>query len=380
MFNFFHKNYGGSKCHLFILCLLVSCSFEYDNFTDNKPIDYSIVSKLELNIPDTVNYSFEYWSVKKINDKYLLIGLIENKIELFDLSNNKYLKRIDLEWDGPNDVGIVTQFYLHNLDSVFLFSKSHRAIYLINQDGIKLDKYDVNKSLESFNQALSIECFRNYGDRLRFLPESNSLLLRTYPPYDLVKDIKTYQVPYKILYNIKTRKVDNFFGLFPEEISQGETYYSNDYQVSYCENCPKDVFSFRRSHHLYEIDINQNKLLKLHKAKSNYINLNFNLISRNADFDKVRNHFLNQPSYVNILYNPKQEQYFRLVNHKKLENGTKGTSIIILDKSLEVVGEIILPNNTYFIKSAQVVDNGILIYRYNGDESKLTYDIISTKN
>ena len=361
---------------LFVFLLLLSaCN---NDVLPHQELELRILENIELDVPDSVNYNFEFWHISEIEGSHYLAGLIDNKIEVFDLKSNKYIKRIHLKWNGPNSVGRVTQFHFHTFDSVFLFSKSDYDIYLINSEGDRLKKYNVNQSLEYYSEALSIECFRNYGDRILYRPETKQILLRTYPPYDLVKDLKTYKVPYKIYYNIEDQSVVEFFGIYPVEFSKGNEYYSNDYQISYCQNCPRNILRFRRSHYLFEVDVSTNKINDKHYVKSNHIDKTFNLIPRDSDFERIRLHYTNEPSYVNILYNSTTKQYYRLVSHESNSKSFKPSSVIILDESLKPVGEIVLPPK-YFIKSAQIFKNGMMVYRYNNLESKLTYDIISTE-
>ncbi len=361
-----------------LLVLLGSCKGSLD-YNENAKLEYKLIDELTLEVPDTINYNFEFWLISQIDSNIYLEGLVDRKIEIFDLIKNQYVKRINLNFDGPNGVGRISQFYLHNFDSIFVFSKSDYVIYLIDSTSKVVNKYYVNNALQGIDQALSIECFRNYGDRIVYNSNQNTLLLRTYPPYDLVKDVRMYESPFKILYDIKQDTVISFFGIYPSEFRDINYYYSNDYQVSYCNDCPKNIFSFRRSHDLYEIDLGTNEIVNRFKAKSNFLESSFELIPRESTFESMSSHFSSAPSYDNIFYDNNKELYYRLVSHNLDGENKKSSSIIVLDKKLNVVGEILLPSGKYFIKSARVMPKGILIYKYNSIENVLSYDLITPK-
>ncbi len=342
-------------------------------------LEIEIVRKIEINVPDSINYGFLFWRAYEDGDSLKIIGLSGKRLHTFDANKGKLLWSAPLAQDGINRVGYISQFEYHSDDSIFLFSKGDYRVYLINNRGTLIDEFDVNKSLGSIEKATSIECFMVHGDRMVFYPETQQLLLRTFPPYDLTKDVRMYQSPYKILYNINSREVDEFFGVYPKNFLDPSEYYSNDYQVSYLKNEDRHLQTFRRSHFIFEIDLSQNTVINRFPAKSKYLDMSFDLIPRNAEFDDIRRHYSEAPTYTNITYNKTFKQYYRLVDHKADEQQLRRSSIMVLDTNMNVLGEALLPPATYFIRSAQQLKAGLITYRYDGTEGLLVFDIIRVK-
>ncbi|MGB3616894.1 MAG: DUF4221 family protein [Catalinimonas sp.] len=354
------------------LLLLSACKTE-----TSKKLDYRVIEEINISIPDSVNYSFQLWLPLEVGSDRYVAGLADNKIEFFDLSSGQHVYRIDLNLDGPNGVGQVIQFYFHNFDSVFLFSNSDNAIYLIDSTSKIVNKYSVNDALSEISGASSITCFLNKGDRIMYDSQKGELLLRTNPPFDIAKDYRAYKHPYKVSYDIENKSITSFFGVYPDEFLDEGKYYSQDFEIAYCADCPKKVFSFRRSHDLFEVDVNTNKVKQTYGAKSIYIENTFELIPRDSEANTLIRHFGQSPYYGNILYDEDRKLYYRLVGHRTDEGERRNSSIIVLDEDLAMIGEFFLPADKYFINSAQVTSEGIIIYKINDIEDALTYDIIS---
>src|SRR5690554_885713 len=91
---------------LFFLFAIVSCSkksMQEDNSYDDSHafLSYEIVDSIKFDIPKDLSPSFIMTKTKNVDNSKLYIGLADNVMQVFDLSNKRLGKRIDIPKEGP---------------------------------------------------------------------------------------------------------------------------------------------------------------------------------------------------------------------------------------------------------------------------------------
>ncbi len=157
---------------------------------------------------------------------------------------------------------------------------------------------------------------------------------------------------------------------YPTELKhdkKGNIYSSN---FNYDYNGKHFVFNFHSSHFLYTSS--GDSLFEKKNAKSKYVS---NFVSYKANniksIEKRRKKFLNTAEYYNIIYDKYRNVYYRFVRFgvKITDNDDvmtmlkfpKQFAIMILDKDLNILGEQLMPKNTYNMNMYFVAPEGLYI-------------------
>ena len=75
----------------------------------------------------------------------------KNEILFYDLETCNLKFKICPEIEGPNGVAFILGYYIHNLDSIFLTTRSFEEISLIDCNAKVIDKYEYKYTLDILN-------------------------------------------------------------------------------------------------------------------------------------------------------------------------------------------------------------------------------------
>ncbi|MFV0267903.1 MAG: DUF4221 family protein [Draconibacterium sp.] len=100
------------------------------------------VEKVKFQVSDDViplAINIEYLKGYIIYYLYILDG--DNHLLVYNLDTRECIKKLDLEVEGNNGVGKATCFKVLSPESVLITSKFHQKLFLVNADGIVIDRY-----------------------------------------------------------------------------------------------------------------------------------------------------------------------------------------------------------------------------------------------
>ena len=325
---------------LFFLLFSVACSTEKKyEACQLKQTDKTLSFPID---PDTKN-NFNIYSIYKDKDgkEYFTFQNYDNNtIHFYDLKQQKQAFRINPPREGSNGVGRTFGYYIHNLDSIYVFSWVEHEFYLINKDCALLDKQSYPEHKSSCFMATAAQLPVRLGRTLYTCIEPN-------------RWIEHDRVTVAIDMDTKESKALPFdYPDYPgSEVKLKK--YGMEGSYSRCYDGERFVYSFHYDENIYVATPEHDSIRKV-PVKSKY----FDKVQLPDELTASPEDFCVNAWYNNLLYDPYREVYYRIAYpHSTLDKGVrsmelvqfgrKNFSIIILDKDFRIVGETLFPDNTY---------------------------------
>ncbi|SIN67497.1 DUF4221 family protein [Algoriphagus halophilus] len=374
------------KCFLifiFGLIALISCQNSKESASDSGLV-FLNSQKFELDSLAVPSLLFN--QVSKIENKEYLFNLnqLNNSLDLYDINSGILSKRISFENAGPNAIKGISGFYVHNLDSIFLFPKmSFVKTTLINIDGETKNIYSPQIPLENEIPRVLNHASTNYlpsfyyngkvfFDQLTlknttkegsinsdFRPlgyldlESDSILLENnsgYPQFYLNKK-------YPIYVSVHSRILNN-----------------NN----------KLVYSWGVLDSLIVRDLDWG-LERMVSSRSRFQDGDFPQ-TPNAGLVQELDAVISSGYYGRVVFDPFQKVYYRFYHIGRLYNPDQDNSItsifkndfsiLVYDENLELLHESKFDGEVYDFYQAFVGENGLYLPRLNPFLADLSEDFI----
>lgn len=304
---------------------------------------------------------------------------INHSIDVFNLTTSSFIKNIQLFKDGPEAMGELDGIYVHNQDSIFMYSRG--VLGLKNGDGIFIDKLNLFELVpyEKFGEIAF-----NAHFRMEYNSSNSSFLFYSFYPEELRK-----HNPIITSLNLKTKQLDQvpiFYSAYHNDID-GNVGYLSYLNKSY-QRGNFLVYNFEYESNIYTFDLNTQQK-KVYGAKSKYSSGLIEPISQ-KNSDGFERHAIENPHYFHVMYDPFKKLYYRLhwggipyVSSNNQFNSfiDKPLYLMVLNDEFEILREIELPKNRYGIHNWSVTRMGILLSNSHPlnedmDENYLSYDLI----
>jgi len=317
-----------------LLVFLLSCN----NHKQNKELSFVEVNEFQIQ----VNSIFLIPITSQISKNKVKLPMtlvfqnLKSKKAVFFYFDGKSLKLVtNLKYDLHN---LFCNLFFSSSDSIYSFQNNTNNLYLKNNFGKILKKYQIpekytpvtnqNSRLTGNNKYLLLgNADKKIGmakkeERLKYYKNIKPLLL---------VNINDSTFSYKAI------------GVFPEKYKKtGDNYL--DPTPSACFGFNNRVcVSFGADDNLYVY--NDSTLILQKKVKSNFIK-KFKPYPDDKMFDMLfmKNYNIEEPKYTEIIYDPWEELYYRIVklkmdNVRKKSNVDHFWSVIVLDRKLNVIGE-----------------------------------------
>ena len=373
-----------SNIHYLGLCLIIlACGEREAGVPHDSDYEFLLVDSVSMEIPGTVNVnSICVKMYAQAGREYLFW---ENRsrfgIELFDLTDQKYIRPILFSREGPNGIPSISGgFSVLGFDSIFVSSYEVGKLHWFDSAGVLKEVLrHADTTLIFENNAIGINSkFRSdlyrYKDKL-ILPYSTAnfptmpseetvhdmqvvkiydLVEKTYDPSGLHFDYDIYD-PLSLL-------------LVPSHIMMEDRYY---YQIA-TQSAIRYTDDFETKHKKEAKSRYHTEYVQTRKYADPFA---FKL----ADF-----------SYRSLYGDPHREVIYRTVklpaqdvktadSKKEFNDIYERISIMILNKELDVLGETLFEHSNYSWNECFVGEKGFYIlrspYHPGYSESAITYDI-----
>ena len=375
---------------LMIFILFLSCGRNKEYISKNRELNIKEIGSFFIKDSNLVlNYGFLSHFLKVNNTQYL-VGLNNyfNKLEIVDLCDQITFTSLDfnkIEKFAINNFQ-AEEFSIISKDSIFLYSPENQKIALINILGELNTFFDLRIPIVNFQSDFFLEPLP--VSTRSFYSYKNLLFIRSIPPYDWYSEIEFYNKPLIVSYDIKQNKFLSIFANFSSEIQESTKFLPIDYQNSFLMNFQKKIYiiSERRDHYLYSFNLNTQEFNNKYPARSNYLD-EFELQTRKLDMQVMRNSFIKNGNYINVLFNPYKKQYYRVVTHnQELINPNTGKlnhpinerpfSIIVLDENLKVIGEAFFENVPFHYMHLVPHKDGILTFYKDENNEDINHFLV----
>lgn len=356
----------------FIFFILLGCSGKTNR------IELKLVDEIKINISKESNFIFTQYFFDNRNE-YLVFLDSTNKLIFFNLDKPEADYSIQLLNFNPK----WNYYSIINRDSIIIVYNLQNRISLLNDKGIIIGDWKLSTLLDE-----KYSLFAQIDNPIYFI--NNNFYCSS-----IRKDIKLnnqqsfkefYESPTNIILSISSDSLIPFkqFGYFPELYFKDKIYNFYDTTPSKTSNLiDKIVLSFAKDHFIYIYNLN-GELISKKNSKSSYIDY-FNEFdsSKLYDFLYLRSYIEAEPSYLRIIYDKFQNLYYRLVKHRnqtdeKSELNTndmayQNFSLIVLNDNLELIDEINLNSNEFYLPGLITTRRGILIPNAKKSNDTLFY-------
>jgi len=341
---------------------LISCS----NPDMNNNIVLKPVGQAKFPIDDRTSYKTMYLNTfidKEGVECMIFLSMNKNSILFYNIQDRKLINEILLEKEGPNGVGNPSGLLYESEDSIFIFS-SYKAT-LINSYGKVLRNYPILKAQEKPNINTGTVRPFTISPPIKI---NSVIYLNSSPDRDVYKP-SYFDGNTRVSIDIKTGNI-NYFESYPEEY-KGKVWGINATNYSTTYNGNNFIYSFVISDSLYlveKIGFRKGFLAKTRLSNKNILSMQ--KPSYNNDLEYV----LGNIQYDGIIYDKYRNVYYRFVKHPlpyKNDNGeinsfhSKPISIIVLNKSLEIIGETKLEDDKFTTSMYFVAQEGLFVSNSN---------------
>lgn len=388
--NSFHPNNPAILFFLGIV-LLNCCSFKKGEIESQYYLDIT-KNHYILNLDHyTSNYEIrsQYLTSWNKKESFAILNRKGNSIKIYDLNSGNLTDSIQFTPDGPEGVGRIYEFYIHNEDSIFLNAKYSYKIHIVNKNGKRINDFllipedvafDAGGIPENHQTALAESFIFNQGNIV-----DGYLYLSSRPDRDLMKPDFYDSKELGIKINLKNGKNEYLMG-YPES-HKGNIWgvrFSTMFST-YNEDERTFIYSFPIDEYIYTTS--DHKSFEKHLFNS----LDFPKVRPMSKTSKDPSAYLKytdlNSSYANIIHDPYKKLYYRLGTHKVDEesyttptssfSNPKDIAIIIHDSSFQRIHEetITQPKDGQIMPLMSFVnDSGLNIafVDYN-NEDKLTF-------
>ena len=298
---------------------------------------------------------------------------------MYDMENKTLHKRLRFSVEGNNSVGRIFSFYIHKLDSIFLFQQFSPNIYLTDTSGSVRKKITVQVPEMHTFPFVHLTYFSSPAVLV-----GEDLVVKTRPAdvhNQITNDVLSKRhLTYSI--NLNNGETELLSHKFPNNyLVDGYRFFD----FSFAKGLDKWVYSFHSDHDLYYSDARNTSLASV-TAKSNYIN-GFRNFDLSGSREENYRYFASAPNYKSIFYDKFKNVYYRVCYPKieltseeeimKYRFVPKMFSILILDSELNVIGETLFEKEKFLPDNLFITEAGVYLSKNHPDNPDLEEDYLS---
>lgn len=346
----FHMNKKSLPLFLFGLSLigLFSCQspVKAPNPSELKASDTFLTLPVDdstSNISDGLTYHVE-------SNLLFSLNWMQNSIQIFALENERKVKELRFDYEGPNGVLDIMGIYPHTLDSIFLFNQLEPELTLIDTSG-QIRGRLAYQSPDQYSPAFIHNAYFTSPPLL----QGDKMIVKTHF-YGPIQTMTQEQLEEKeLVYEIDlTTGNTRFLDLkFPED-------YMPDglklFEASIAKSEDKYVYSLFGDHRLFFVET-LGDTLQWKAGKSEYLPARLPYLPKDADGLAFRKYSYYSPHYESLAYDPYRKLFIRFVFHETeaddsipvsdWRNHSGPFSIQLFDESLKLVSESAFPAGEY---------------------------------
>ena len=337
--------------YLIVFSTFISCSSDKENvmkvdFTNHNSHIFKPFDLVEISLDSTTmmfNKSLQF-SDKLLSPTLIILNKALNTLQYYNLDTKKLYKKVKIESEGENGVGIVASFYCHTQDSIFVFTRGDYKVALINDKGVIKNKYYVGRNSKGYS-GLPIGEYNH-----DIVLEDNNLYTVVAP------DLNPAQNSFidKSLLFSKTNLKDNKTQYF---VNYPSIYQKNSYPLQFLTPCEtyktnhEVVFSFPSDNFIQKYNLKDLAQPTALPCKSEYMSEVKPLDKKNYLNPELNfEHYVNNSSYERVIWDSFRKVYYRFVQHfdekkKKMNQAPIRFSIIVINELGVKLCEYDLPDN-----------------------------------
>ena len=362
-----------------LLMLLFNQCSNYNEL--NSRYIYKSDSVIHVDIPSNISSTtrnIRYFEHN--NNKYLAVENMHYKsIAIFDLTAKKFIKEIKPQIEGPNGIGSpMFGFDIINFDTIFIATKGMGNMLAIIDSSAKLiTKINFNISFSPYMPLPFL--FSSFGNSICYNGKQIAINAVSRMAEEEFYESDTCALGY--IYDIEKQEQLNC------ELKQ-PTIKNLKPEIIYSESCmlindSKTIVSYELGHQIF---VASDNLWSIYNLKSKYVKKPFNPGFGN-DIMESQTKFVESPSYLALVYDKYRKVYYRFVypgidvtrqdDVMKLGEFRRVFSVMIIDENFNVLGETLMPENTYNSNMFFVNEAGLWISTNHPENPDFEEDAIN---
>lgn len=358
------------------ICLLVfifsGCKSDRENDVISLEKDTIIVSKISFQPIDTIQFllssrternSYDIRDIQynEQDSDHTYISFLNREKNTIEFYN--YKTQV-CEFHVPIYFTKVINYYVHNLDSIFVLGYRNNLLGLVGHDGKVLKQWYIMDTVITLYGYYEIPIlFANNKIYTQMSPASN--VLNKLHRSNQYKKKYSYNVDYAI--NVDDTTNGERIVVYPEEYQRDFYYYSISSRAANTNG--ELVYAFGLSHNLFIYKNEQ--LIKTIPAKSQYWKTNIPFPWKHyMDYNFIAKYLTVEARYCQVIYDKYRHLYYRVVRHSYNYENKDGSvnywfdnpwSIIVLNEDFKNLGEVKFPPKTFFYPKMLVSKDGLLV-------------------
>jgi len=321
---------------------------------------------------------------------WLLFGNEDiNEAILYKLPSGNIEKRMKFDMRGPNRIGVYKGAFIHNFDSIFVISGTYYTeFFLIDTTGTVKDKFSVESiNVGEFHNAL-VPLYTHLSMETVF---RNGLLNLNTDVLTAISNTNLHTQSICISYDIGKRELIERFR-YPEF---DDTHKSPLGYYSRTHNGSDLVYSFRRLNDLYILKENGDYDIIPCPSQFQSQDLDWTY-NRTDPIEIQKKRGVENPRYGSIMFDKYRKLFYRIyIPGYKLKTGESVVQyseypplfgIMVLDENLTLIGETLMPMNTYDPEMTFITKDGLFLAlhpnhpKYDPDSLAFEKMIVITNN
>ena len=375
------------------ILLLLACNNENPNnvITCNTNPSIVLTKTKTVRIPvDTIQYKHFASNVYSNDTLLYYFGLDRgrNAIDIFDINNEVYLASLDFSKEGSPNPLSVTDFYVHNLDSIFVFSSDSYRLQLITIDGnVKYNQVVDNRAINELHYNKSIIGLEPIPAHI-YYDASNECIWIPATPYKREGEDNFFDQSFLIGYKFAENKLLSFSGQYPKQFSdKNQTPFTQSAWFDILTSPAKNQFKilFFGSPYVMNYDWVKDTVIGYNCIQSNYLPKEPLEFKGDLESRMERKRFrIKNGLYLSALGQFGAYKYFPVRHPQPLKKVSghlndfysSSWSVVVLDNDWNTVGEMKFPADTYDIYNLHNTTHGFLVSKENPNNDKNEEDYL----
>ncbi|MGM0505390.1 MAG: DUF4221 family protein [Bacteroidota bacterium] len=352
-----------------LVCVIISCQQK----TSKETVKLVKKDTLTLHIGPKMSPKTNCMQYVRNNDKKLLAYMHRGAITFYDLETKNQYHQIQYESKGPNGIEGLRGFHFQSFDSIYTFSGIPWTVYHTDSAGLLKNKIELQE-LQDNNKEYPPSIVQDILHIKNGIISSNNKLYFSTYLLDLNHVDNITEVSVGIVLDQKTGDLKKMPHRYPRLQPQKTNAYSRDYGNG------KWVYSFPFVNDIYQLY--ENGSFKTYPCQSKYAGEKLINSPQETKLEKSLKNIIRDSRYYSIIYDPWQNVFYRIFypgieiskdenpqNLKGMVKNKKRFSVMILNENLEVIGETLMPDDSYDPQMYFINEDGLhFAYHINHPE------------
>lgn len=178
------------------------------------------IARISIPVPDSLNYALSFPFLHCFDStSCLYFGLDEtnNSIDVYDMINRAVLSSTRFRNDGSPASFSIEGYFVHNPDSIFLYSEEPPALLLMDYRGNVQERWSLREAALNLADSSSGYFIALLDNEMIFVKSHGIVYFKFSHEWTDPGDTRFFSEPFMAGYHLQTGRFTPIFGRFPEE-------------------------------------------------------------------------------------------------------------------------------------------------------------------